>query len=156
MTIRTSLVEKLGGKCERCGYVGDPRVLHICLIGEDLKEQRAKSSREAYYMYLLLNNMRDKIELLCLNCKFEKMYATRDKLQKAKVFVWRTSLDLKTLRGAQPEWLASHVSDGERVYVLHSRLGVLEYPALVQVAGVWDEAVMGKLPKGAFGYVEGL
>jgi len=71
--LRRSVLEKLGGKCVRCGF-DDERALQIDHInGGGAREFEKLGHGEVYYRYLLdLPKIEKTYQLLCANCNWIK------------------------------------------------------------------------------------
>jgi hypothetical protein len=77
-TDRKKMIQKLGGRCMRCGY-DDWRALQIDhVLGGGTKELRVMGgNKRKYYQEVLLNN-NGKYQLLCANCNWIKRYENNE------------------------------------------------------------------------------
>lgn len=80
---RFAILEKLGGKCIKCGYNKDWRALQIDHInGGGGKEIR--SLKTQVYLQIVLENKEGKYQLLCANCNFIKRHENNEWKHKKK------------------------------------------------------------------------
>src|SRR3990167_10375303 len=69
--LRLQALEKLGSKCERCGF-NDPRALQIDHInGGGVRERKKGTSQHVFYRSIV-NGERTDLQLLCANCNWIK------------------------------------------------------------------------------------
>lgn len=70
-TIRGRIIDKLGGKCQRCGFT-DYRALQIDHVnGGGCKEIRGSTSVHTYYTKVI-NDSTNSYQVLCANCNWIK------------------------------------------------------------------------------------
>ena len=66
--LRTSIIERMGGKCVRCGFA-DHRALQVDHIhGGGEKERRSYANLYQFFKTLAVNIDSSKYQLLCANC----------------------------------------------------------------------------------------
>jgi len=163
MTSRLKAIEALGGRCAKCGYNADSRVLVIA-NGDGKAERNKFGSREAYYFYVVEHVGDGKYRLLCRNCQFLRMYKAREpahpKPYLPPLFVWQTDLPLVEAL-AESRWLDG-IEENYAVRIVHPN-GVYRYCGGGnvfhggKVAESWQELMdsgYGPLPKEAAGVVE--
>ena len=80
--LRARVLEALGGKCVRCGFV-DARALHIDHVFNDGAQERRvlKSKHRAYHKYMtyiLENKESGRYQVLCANCNAIKESERRE------------------------------------------------------------------------------
>ena len=76
---RLKVIEFLGGKCNKCGN-SNPIVLAIDHINDDGASDRKKYNKcNAKFLNDILNGVvgKDRVQLLCCNCNWEKEYYRR-------------------------------------------------------------------------------
>lgn len=70
---RKDTLERLGGKCARCGF-GDWRALQIDHVnGGGTQERQLFKSQQTYVNFVLANN-NGRYQILCANCNWIKRY----------------------------------------------------------------------------------
>lgn len=81
--IREEATAALGGRCQRCGYVGP--ALQIDHVDGDGHLVKCPGGKRYVYAALrdVLNGEREKYQLLCANCHVDKTYEQGDHLHDA-------------------------------------------------------------------------
>jgi len=78
--LRRKAIEKLGGKCVRCG-ISDERVLCFDHVNSDGHTERKEVNSAVYHRKLyqqIIAGERDDIQLLCANCNQIKALEKRE------------------------------------------------------------------------------
>jgi hypothetical protein len=76
--VRIKLIDKLGGKCVRCGF-SDWRALQVDHInGGGTEERRFKVGSLTLWLLKDIDDNRDKYQLLCSNCNWIKRYENNE------------------------------------------------------------------------------
>jgi hypothetical protein len=74
---RNTIIKEYGGKCNSCGY-DHPLSLEIDHINNDGGQERKELKIKDVYNYLIQNNFpKDRYQLLCSNCNYEKNIEVR-------------------------------------------------------------------------------
>ena len=68
---RKKILEKLGGKCNQCGF-NDPRALQIDHINNDGYQERRKFLSGEQILNKVLEDTENRYQLLCANCNVIK------------------------------------------------------------------------------------
>lgn len=71
--LRIKVIEKLGGKCKKCGF-DDFRALQIDHVKDDGYIERNLITSRVTYLNKVLNDQTGKYQLLCANCNWIKRY----------------------------------------------------------------------------------
>jgi len=81
--LKNKIIEKLGGKCVKCGF-SDSRALQIDHINGYGTKERATMGRRRYLLTVLTSEEKGKYQLLCANCNWIKRFENNEN-RRAKI-----------------------------------------------------------------------
>ena len=134
--LRLRIVERLGAKCEECGYKADLRVLEI--FHRDEEQEYRKLNRYAYYHILLESEDLGGYYLLCRNCKFVRLYDKREVARAAPepvTLVWQTGFSVYE-SVAHFAWMDQY--PGAKIYVVAGDGRVYRHGETTPLSEDWE------------------